>query len=411
MKVKERFWEDEVRGMLRGRFYSLVEPGQQPKIYNLCTLDHYYSKTTKRGKQQRGDVEMKNLQEQLYNDKLNEKKIVIEKGVKKSDNLEEAENHTVSEAIAKFRKDYLPNRSKSTRKGYNHALDYWDDVFGSMKLSELNDDDIQEKRDALEDPKVHSDPEAKYFRERSDSTLNRYTAALSSMLKACIEDFKWCGIYEMKNGKRKKVGNMVNPCKGVKAKEEPDSRVRFLQPKEAKELLDSCTPELKDAVMLSLLTGARKKEIWELRFDSINFEKDTISFWQTKNGKPRTVPIKGEGLDILKRRFHNKSNDWVFPSCSGNDKKGTKKYLDRPKSFEKAWDNALAESGVKDFKYHDLRHTAASYMVMEGVTLSAVCEVLGHSDISQTYKYAHLAPSHLQEAMVLLSKGIHRIIT
>jgi len=401
MNEKQRFWEHEARGMLRGRFYCLAEPGGIVPIYNLCTLDHFYFQTTKRGKVKRSIPSMNNLQEELYNAKKIEKEALTEKKVTKTANLEEAENHTVSEAIAKFRKDYLPKRSKSTETCYNHALDYWDDVFGSKKLSELNDDDILKARDDLRSP------------TRSDSTLNRYTAALSSMLKTCIEDFKWCGIYELKDGKRKKVGNMINPCKAVKALEEPDSRVRFLQPKEVKDLLAACSPELKDAVMLSLLTGARKMEIWELRFDAVNFEKNTVSFWKTKNGKPRTVPINGEGLDILRTRFDNRpeENEWVFPSCSGNGKKGTKKFLDKPKSFEKAWDNALEESGIKDFKYHDLRHTSASYMVMAGVTLSAVCEVLGHSDISQTYKYAHLAPSHLQEAMKLLSESIIRTTT
>ena len=341
------------------------------------------------------------MQEELYTAKKDAKeKVFKEKTAKKKEELEEANLHTVSEAIKKFSHEYLPTKSWSTQTNYNHALNYWESNFGNLKLNELNDDDIQKARDALSSS------------ERSDATLNRYLAAFSSMITVCIEDWKWCGIYEIKDdGKRKKVGNMTNPCKTIKGKAEPDSRVRFLKPKESKDLLSACTPELKDAVMLSLLTGARKKEIWELRFDAVNFEKQTISFWKTKNGKPRTVPVDQEGIDILKRRFDNRQNDWLFPSSSGNDRKGTKKYLDKPKSFEKAWDSAIAKSGVEDFRYHDLRHTAASYMVMGGATLSSVCEVLGHSDISQTYKYAHLAPTHLQGAIKLLSKEIVRITT
>ena len=401
MRIKERFKEDEDRGMLRGRFYDLAEPNERIPMFNLCTLDHFYYRTTKRGKIKRTDPEMRNLQETLYNEVHTVKAKVLKKETaKKKHDLEEANNHTVSEAIEKFSNEYLPTKSMSTQTNYNHALAYWDSKFGSLKLNELNDDDIQKSRDALSSS------------ERSDATLNRYLAAFSSMITVCIEDWKWCGIYEIKeDGKKKKVGNMVNPCKTIKGKQEPDSRVRFLQPKESKDLLAACTPELHDAVMLSLLTGARKKEIWELRFDAVNFEKQTISFWKTKNGKPRSVPVDQEGIDILKRRFDNKSNDWLFPSSSGNDRKKTKKYLDKPKSFEKSWDSAIAKSGVKDFRYHDLRHTAASYMVMAGATLSSVSEVLGHSDISQTYKYAHLAPTHLQGAIKLLSKEIVRITT
>ena len=403
MRLKERFKEDETRKMLRGRFYDLVDPGVAAPLFNLCTLDHYYYKATKRGKIKRSVPEMKILQETLYNEvKAVKEKAFKKKTAKKKEELEEANLHTVSEAIERFSNEYLPTKSWSTQTNYNHALNYWDSKFGSLKLNELNDDDIQAARDALAST------------ERSDATLNRYLAAFSSMISVCIEDWKWCGIYEIKDdGKKKKVGNMVNPCKTIKGKPEPDSRVRFLQPKESKDLLASCTPELHDAVMLSLFTGARKREIWELRFDAVNFEKQTISFWKTKNGKPRTVPIDQEGIDILKRRLDNRpdDNDWVFPSSSGNGRKGTKKFLDRPKSFEKAWDSAIEKSGIKNFRYHDLRHTAASYMVMSGATLSSVSEVLGHSDISQTYKYAHLAPTHLQGAIKLLSKEIIRITT
>ena len=82
-----------------------------------------------------------------------------------------------------------------------------------------------------------------------------------------------------------------------------------------------------------------------------------------------------------------------------------------PTDPKKAWHNALRRAEVVNFCFHDLRHTAASYMVMVGATLSSVYEVLGHSDISQTYKYAHLAPTHLQGAIKLLSKEIVRITT
>ena len=401
MNEKQLYKEDEGRGMLRGRFHSLVEPGEVVPIYNLCTLDHYYNKVTKRGKISRSLEEMRNLQKLLYDAKLEEKgKLSKITKVKSDKGLNEASLHTVSEAIEKFRNEYLPTKNAATQVNYNHALDYWDEVFGRKKLSELDEDEIQVARDNLKSP------------ERSDTTLNRYLAVFSSMLTVCIEEFKICRRYEMRDGKRTKVGNMVNPCHAIKHLKMPDSRVRFLLPEESKSLLAACPPELKDAVMLSLFSGARKKEIWNLRYDSINFEKKVMTFWHTKNEKPRSVPLTSATFDILERRFKSSDgNAWVFPRQSGAKRGKTRKFLDKPRGFQAQWEIARAKAGLKDFRYHDLRHTAASYMVMAGVTLTAVCEILGHSDIKMTFRYAHLAPSHLKIAMDLLGEEMLRITT
>jgi integrase len=392
MKKKERYWMDLNRQVVRGRFYSLAEPGEIVPVYNLCTIDYASFKITKRGKTKRGDVDKANLLETLYNEKLLEKEAGVRKRKAQGNGLNEADNHTVAEAIQKFQTEYLPTKSRSTQASYGNSLKYWSKLFGSKKLSELDEDEIQIARDELTGSGL------------ANSTLNRYIAALSSMITVCTEDYKWCRKYEIKDGARVKTGNMINPCKSIKQRKEPDSRVRFLLPEESKRLLKACQPDLKDAVMLSLLTGARKSEIWNLRFDSVNLEKKVVSFWHTKNNKPRSVPLYGDSFLILQRRFEalEGRSEWVFPRNTN---------FSKPKSFSDQWYKALDKSGLEDFHYHDLRHTAASYMVMAGVTLSAVSEILGHSDIMMTFRYAHLAPTHLQGAMELLGEEILRITT
>jgi len=102
---------------------------------------------------------------------------------------------------------------------------------------------------------------------------------------------------------------------------------------------------------------------------------------------------------ILQNRA--KSNElrskYVFPSPMK---------VNSPNSFEKSWEKALKRSGIKDFRWHDLRHTSASYMVMAGISLRTVADILGHANISMTFKYAHLSPLHLSSALDVLDEEL-----
>jgi len=378
MPKTKRFIEDEKRGMLRGRFTELQSEDifKRPPVYNLCTLDHYYSRITKGGKKVKREKEGKNGQDELklilYTKVLEKKKKLKNRVKKEPVVLTEADKHTVAEAIDKYILQRLPNRSKSSQENYSYQLQYWKEKFGDTKLSELIPIDIQNARDELGEGG-----------ERSNATLNRYLAAFSTVLGSCRKHFHWIE---------------TNPCSKIECLEEPDGRVRFLNPAEKKKLLGNCTGDLKDAVELSLYTGARKNEIWKLRWDSINWKKDFITFWETKNGKPRSLQMSETVREILQgRKKKTNGSNWVFPSEVVKDK---------PRKFEKSWRRALRESGVESFVYHDLRHTAASYLVMAGQTLRTVADILGHEDISQTFKYAHLSPAHLAGAMEALDKEL-----
>ena len=165
---------------------------------------------------------------------------------------------------------------------------------------------------------------------------------------------------------------------------------------EKEELLKHCDPDLHDAVTLALLTGARKQEIWKLRYDAVNFKKKFISFLKTKSGVPRSVPMSEKVHSIIVRRARENQfqSPYVFPSPVK---------ANRPNNFARTWATAVKRAGLKDFRWHDLRHTSASYMVMAGISLRTVADVLGHSNISMTFKYAHLSPNHLSDALNSLS--------
>ncbi|MGV8922338.1 MAG: site-specific integrase [Thermomonas sp.] len=152
---------------------------------------------------------------------------------------------------------------------------------------------------------------------------------------------------------------------------------------------DSLTP----VVVLALNTGMRKGELATLEWSGVNFAAElvTVRASYSKSGEARHIPLNTEALEVLRGlRATRKGSGAIFGS----------------KSFTKAWKGVLAAAGITDFRFHDLRHTFASNLVMAGVALNTVRELLGHSDIEMTIRYAHLARSHKLEAVNRLNSKI-----
>ena len=128
------------------------------------------------------------------------------------------------------------------------------------------------------------------------------------------------------------------------------------------------------AVLMALSTGARRKEIWDLKWGDINLNKGFITFEETKNGKTRTVPLQGLGLDCLREysSIRRIDTDLLFPS-----KFNPEKSIDLRAPFIKA----LKEAKIDDFTWHDLRRSCASYLTMNGVPARTIAEILGHSSL------------------------------
>ena len=371
MREEIGIYEDKKTGYLRVRIPEFREQGKRSPTYNLCTLKDYYCDpdTGKERTQKQKD----NLANRLYLEKYNKKEkqfLSREKEEKEEEViLKEADKHTVHEAIWKYYNEILPTKSKSAQQLFGQQLEFWDLKFGHLRLSELTPLAIREARSELESKK------------RSNSTLNRYVTSFSAVLGCCVKDFLWMD---------------ENPCSKIRKLAEPSGRLRFLSLEEKEELLKHCDPDLHDAVTLALLTGARKQEIWKLRYDAVNFKKKFISFLKTKSGVPRSVPMSEKVHAIIVRRARDNQFQapYVFPSPVK---------ANRPNNFARAWATAVKRAGLKDFRWHDLRHTSASYMVMAGISLRTVADVLGHSNISMTFKYAHLSPNHLSDALNSLS--------
>lgn len=147
-------------------------------------------------------------------------------------------------------------------------------------------------------------------------------------------------------------------------------------------------------------TGMRKGEILGLRWQQIDLARAHLTLHETKNGDRRGVPLAGLALSLL-RDLHEKCNsqtDFVFPSPK----------VPKPILIAKAWSTALAAAGVTHFRFHDLRHSAASYLVMAGASLSEVGDVLGHKSVQMTKRYAHLADGHTKRVVTVMNAQIFK---
>ncbi len=183
-----------------------------------------------------------------------------------------------------------------------------------------------------------------------------------------------------------------NPAKKVKLLKGEVKRVRFLMPDEIQILLSNCADHLRPIVVVAANTGMRKSEILNLEWDRVNLDQGIITLLDTKNHERRDIPMNRRVKEVLTEMEKRKDGPHVF--CNGDG--GT--FANVRRSF----DTAVRRSGIRDFRFHDLRHTFASNLVMAGVDLNTVRELLGHKTLAMTLRYSHLAPDYKTRAVNVL---------
>lgn len=179
------------------------------------------------------------------------------------------------------------------------------------------------------------------------------------------------------------------------------SRERFIYgeelPRFFRALAEESNKTIRDYVLISLLTGARKSNVISMRWDEISFERSTWRIPETKNGEPLTVPLTPVALEVLKARAEQRTNDYVFPGD------GAKGHLISPK---KGWKRILQRAKIKDLRIHDLRRTMGSWQASTGASLAIIGKSLGHKDFATTAIYARLNLDPVRQAMETATNAI-----
>lgn len=300
--------------------------------------------------------------------------------------VSEAKRHTVGELIDRFIKQWLPKNPKSQAK-QTSLLIWWRDRLGHLFLADLTSNLIAEARDFL----LSESTSRKKL--RSPSTTNRYLAAFSKVLSVAVKEWGWLE---------------DSPMRKVSKPSEAPSRERYLSLEEKDRLLEACkqskNPFLLALVNLSILTAMRFSELINLKWEDLDFILKTIVLRETKNGDRRVLPLTHDMELIFKKcpTYTDKASGLIFRSLRKNNQTGGF-------SVRTAFAKALEIANIKGFRWHDLRHTAASYLAMNGATQGELMSVLGHRSPHMTRRYAHYSQKHigelLQRTSLIFNKG------
>ena len=243
------------------------------------------------------------------------------------------------------------------------------------------------------------------------TTVNRDLASLNSALQKAV-DWGHLEGHPIRNVKRTKTDAQAAPRF---LSQEEERRLRDTLAKrdgkirEARESANAwrkargypLLPEidgdhLTPMVLLALATGLRRGELFNLRWEDIDFAGSSLAVrgGGAKSGQTRHVPLNSEAVNVLRRwqAQTGATGGLVFPGRDGR----------RLDNIRSAWEGVIETAKIEAFRFHDLRHTFASRLVMAGVDLNTVRELLGHSDYKMTLRYAHLAPEHKAAAVAKL---------
>lgn len=303
-----------------------------------------------------------------------------------------SKHKTLSDMLDKYETS-AAHRLKSW-KGVKARLDWWRAKAGVEMLQSITPARIAELRDVLlATPIQHGGG------QRTGADVNRTVAALSSAMSHAVKELGWIE---------------RNPCERVTKQKESGGRIRYLSDEELPRLLDAVRasphPDLLPAVLLALTTGARQAEVLGVCWSQIDFKRRTITLrdGETKNDAGRVLPLSGEAFDVMlaRSKVRKINDDRVFPPPDGC------KVLE----LREPWKASLVIAGIdvrettrkrgkqkaiaiqtSDFRWHDLRHTAASYLTMNGVSAIELARILGHKTLAMSLRYSHLAPNRVTE--------------
>jgi len=296
-------------------------------------------------------------------------------------------HYTLSDAIRRYSDHHLCQLKDAAKRSQHLA--WWNDKIGHMRVSEIRSGLISEFRTVLQaEPSNYGRHKG---RPRSNATVNRYLASLSAMFAYAVNEWEWVE---------------RNPCSKLKKLRESRGRTRFLSQYELSSLLSSCRketdhPELEVIVLIAVTTGMRRGEILELRQSDIDRKRGRIIIRDSKNRESRSVALVGQvlhALNALNTVTSIRRDALLFPQLGTNSEK--------PLDIDRLSAKAIKRAGLIDFTFHDLRHTAASYLAMNGAGLREIADILGHKTLEMVKRYSHLTEEHKHQTVARMADHI-----
>lgn len=294
-----------------------------------------------------------------------------------------ARKYTLADLIDRYIQLHLLKFPRRLKDQTSH-LNWWKQHYGNKTLVEITPSLLVDAKEIL----LKGVTSRK--KNRSNPTVNRYFSSLSRAFTLALQEWQWIN---------------ENPFRRISKLKESGGRNRFLTREELLSLLECCkkskNAHLYGIVLIAASMGLRFGEIVDLQWRHIDFDNGFATLEKTKNGDARFVPLPDQVAAHLKGMQGPKlPGDYLFPS-KNPDKR-------HPYSLiRKAFQKALQENNLQNFKFHDLRHTAASHMAMNGATQGELMEVLGHRSPTMTRRYAHFSKEHI--ARILQKTSNHLI--
>ncbi len=286
----------------------------------------------------------------------------------------EAAHHTLGELLERYGREVLPTKSPRTAVNQAAQLAWWTQQLGHLHLDQLTPARLAACRDRL-------------AADRAPGTVNQYLASLSHACSVAVTEWAWLE---------------ASPVRRVRRLREPRGRVRFLAEEERARLLQACRAShnraLYPLVVLALATGARKMELLQLTWRDVNLQRATLTLQHTKNRERRTLPLADLALAEVQTlaKVRRIDTPLLFPRADGQ----------QPIDVRYAWAQALQAAQIADCRFHDLRHSAASYLAMHGASLVEIAEVLGHKTLQMVQRYAHLSEPHTAGVVARMNAAI-----
>ena len=289
--------------------------------------------------------------------------------------------YTVSEMIERYSEELLSNNPQTELTQRSH-LKWWRKEIGQYYLSQTRPALLAVCRKKLLDGYTSRGM------RRKPSTVNRYFSTLSRVFSVAIREWEWLD---------------VSPLRHIAKLKETSGRTRFLSQEELNRLLLVCqnspNRDLHIAVVLAVSTCARQMEIMRLRWEEVDLDQGIIILKQTKNKICRSIPLQDYALRLVRQRSQTMrcNAGLIFPS---------QRKPQQPVNLRVSWKQALVKADINDFRWHDLRHTGASYLAMQGASISELSEILGHKTLQMVKRYAHLSVPHTMQLVARMNRTI-----